>query len=657
MRTRLFALLCAVAAIATLNAQGERSPQEPAQPVFRSAADLIRVDMYATRDGKFVTDLKADEIEILEDGVKQDIETFEFVNIAADAPGDADERDEGDPATRDPRARVFVVFVDTHTTRLEGERNLRLSLVRFLDQLLGPSDLVGLMTPDMTASQVRLGRRATVISDVANDERWLKRVTSARADLVEHAWENCYGSPRGPSQRLNEMKARYRAKNTIAAMEDLVGHLRDLREERKAVLLLTGGWPFLDEGALLSNAPRTETDACAQDRVALARTDYGDLLDALTRSANRANVSFYPVNTRQLSEPPQTMLAQLRSQIRQRERRAMDTVSSQLRNLAEDTDGLAEVKTRNFEGITRRIIDDTSSYYLIGYQSTNSKIDGRFRNITVRTTRPGVRIRARRGYGGESARTLLVATEPAGPVVDPRMTTALTFVERFDGGAPFWGRSSAWEPGKDAESGGGAFWFVGELAAQTRTQLSWSAGATADVVVIAADKTQVMSSTVALGPSETAFTLRVPAEGSLAPGDYSVRVRLRPKADEDLQLSDSARVTLDAGTGSLGEALIWRRGPSTRLDYARTADPRFRRNERLRLEFPTSSADAADARVLDRMGRPISLPAGLSERQDSSGGFRWLVIEPPIAALAPGDYAIEVSQGGSSRITAFRVIP
>ena len=64
------------------------------------------------------------------------------------------------------------------------------------------------------------------------------------------------------------MTSRRNAVVTMDALQDLVGHLRDLREERKAVLVVTAGWPFEDEGGLLA-AGRNETDACAQDRAAL----------------------------------------------------------------------------------------------------------------------------------------------------------------------------------------------------------------------------------------------------------------------------------------------------------------------------------------------------------------------------------------------------
>src|SRR4029077_14154391 len=68
-----------------------------------------------------------------------------------------------------------------------------------------------------------------------------------------------------------------------------------------------------------------------------------------------------------------------------------------LRTLAENTDGLAIVNSNNLAGGLKRVVDDLSSYYLLGYYSTG-KLDGKFHPISVRVKRPGVTVRARRGY-------------------------------------------------------------------------------------------------------------------------------------------------------------------------------------------------------------------------------------------------------------------
>jgi VWFA-related protein len=663
MRTRLSTLSFVIVALATLTAQSAQSPRslqppETPQPVFRAESNFIRVDMYATEDGKFVTDLRPEEVEVYEDGVRQQVQTFEYVRIAPDGSDGSRPADE-EEAPEAARSRVYVVYIDTHTTQLERESALRLSLVRFLDRLLRPNDLVGLMTPDMEAADVILGRRSTVISDVANDERWLRRSPDPREDLQEFAWENCFPSrgPGGPSL-IGEMKARRRAKETIESLQDLVVHLRDLREERKAVLLVTAGWTFPLDSPV--NRPgRNETESCRSDRVALMNQDFHDPLRNLTRAANRANVSFYPVNTRRqfslddfksgfrgaVGMPAAVML---RSQ-----RQLFEINFQQLKSLAEDTDGVAEPSTRNLDRVTQRIIDDTSSYYLLGYQSTNARADGRFRSITVKVQRPGVRVRAREGYGGEAVPVRKL--RPAAPIVDSRVSFALGAVERFDALAPIWMRSAAWTLAHD--SPGGAFWFVGEVGSEIRTRAPWTRGAIAELEVLGADKRPVFSRSVRLRPTDGSFSLRVPESGVLPAGDYSVRLKLQPAGDDATAVHDAMRVTIEETQSAPGPAVLWRRGASSRLEYQRTADPRFRRTERLRLELPTASDAAASVQLLDRFGQPLQIPALLDARPDASGAFRWILVEVPIAALAPGDYTVEVTQGDAEQLTAFRIVP
>ncbi len=92
-----------------------------------------------------------------------------------------------------------------------------------------------------------------------------------------------------------------------------------------------------------------------------------------------------------------------------------------------------------------------------------------------------------------------------------------------------------------------------------------------------------------------AFGVRVPTNGPLAPGDYAVRVRLRGRdatasdAITSDAASDTARVTIADRPSAVGEAVMWRRGTSTGPQFVRTADPRYQRSDRLRLELATSA--------------------------------------------------------------------
>ena len=292
----------------------------------------------------------------------------------------------------------------------------------------------------------------------------------------------------------------------------------------------------------------------------------------------------------------------------------------------------------------------------MGYYTTNTKLDGSFRSISVRVKRPGLTVRARKGYRGfTSAELSRGGTAPSAPESAATVTAAVAPVVSFSARAQFRIRAAAWS--RPAASGtAGAFWVVGEIDQQTKRQAAWSGSAQVDVAVIAADGAQVATRRLDLRPADGAFTVEFPDAPGAAAGDYTVRIRLRSPVDGELALSDTVRVSVKDGT-PLGDAVMWRRGPSTGPQHLRTANPRFRRNERIRLELATSSAEPATARLIDRSGQPMTVPVEVTERPDPSGAFRWVVADLALAPFGPADYAIEVTQGPSKQLTAFRVVP
>lgn len=681
MRTRLSTLLSVIAASVVLTAQS--------QPTFRTGANYVRVDMYATVDGQPITDLKPEEVEVLEDDVAQTVEDFEHVQVRSAGAQETRVEPRGIEESRqmaqDARARVFIVFLDTYHTTIEGGKIMRLPLMRFLDRVLGPDDLIALMTPDMSASDISLGRKTTVLSNIMDDEWWGRRNRLYDDDPKDRLYEACGFAMGLSATMVSEMRARRREKLTLDALADLIVHLGGLREERKAVLAVTEGWQLFQENMALAGRgsegpaapplfrppvpPPAERGTlsqpmqieCEADRMTLALVNHDRRLRELTEDANRGNVTFYPVYARGLTvfdsdigpdPPPRGDIDGVNLRTRQ----------ESLRFLADYTDGVSVINTNNIDAALKRITDDLSSYYLLGYYSTNTQLDGRFRSISVRVTRPGVRVRARRGYRGRTAEEVLSGAGAAAETPESSsVTRALNAVVSVDTRSPFRIRASSWErPAADGTSVG-SFWIVGELDYRTRRELAWTAGSEAQIVVVAADGRQVESRTVSVSAADGAFGVRVPEAGTLAAGEYAVRVRLQPEGAADLALTDLARVIVSGGASAFGEAILWRRGPSTGPRYLRTADPRFQRSDRIRLELPSPPAEApgpsVTARLLDRAGNPLQIPLQITRRADPAGDVDWIVIDVTLAPMAAGDYAIEVAQGEGRRVTAFRVVP
>src|SRR5688572_3494211 len=213
MRTRLSVFLSALVAAAVLAAQGDQARRQ-SQATFRTGANYVRVDLYAMQDGMPVHDIRREEVELLEDGVPQAVEDFEHVLVRPPGTQETAAREpDGLQASReaaaDPRARVFVIFLDTYHTQLEGSANVRRPLIRFLERVLGPDDLVALMTPEMAGSDITLGRKTTVISNLLSEEWWGRRARIGDEDPKEILYKACAARM---NQSFEEVIARRREK-------------------------------------------------------------------------------------------------------------------------------------------------------------------------------------------------------------------------------------------------------------------------------------------------------------------------------------------------------------------------------------------------------------------------------------------------------------
>src|SRR3954469_15276816 len=194
--TRLVIISAAiVAGLARGDAQ-EGQPAPEKQPTFHLEANFVRVDVYPTAEGKAVRDLTAAHFELLEDGVPQKIETFEHLEIhggGTEGGREPNTVQEGRALAENPRARVFIVFLDTYHTGVAGSHRMQRAIVTLLDQILGPDDLFGVMTPEMSARDITLARRTTTTAGMLSKYwTWGRRDTKTRLDPEEDMYIMCF---------------------------------------------------------------------------------------------------------------------------------------------------------------------------------------------------------------------------------------------------------------------------------------------------------------------------------------------------------------------------------------------------------------------------------------------------------------------------------
>jgi VWFA-related protein len=678
--------------------QQQQKPQQqrpPDQPVFRVEATLVRVDAYITKNGVPVEDLTAADFELLEDGVAQKIETFERVKIAAGArtPAltDPNSQREGHERAADPRRRVFVIFLDTYHVRPENSQRAGTALARVLDQLLAPEDLVAVAKPEMDVTDLILGHKASVIErGLATSSFWGVGDDYTRLDAVESAYMTCY-----PQAVWRELIARRRERLTLDSLRDLVRHLQILRDERKAIIVVSEGWIlFRDNQGLMSmtggsvpGVPQIFTgpggkpslrnpnsyggatqQQCDTDRMTLAYQNNEQYFRDITGEANRTNAAFYPLDAGGLRSPVDASSPLDNRSLWALMRQRQDSLVS----LATATDGVAVYNTNDLAKGMQKVVADLSQYYLLGYYSTNTKLDGKYRRIRVRVKRPGLEIRAREGYRAATVEEITAGdpkaaprqntglfstsvAEPihpaaSGPVLSPELSAALGRLSQIRPTAPFRLHAIAAKT-----TGGLRLWIAGELeSAASRT--GWAAGADASVIVTAGDGAGG-AGRGAVEPGSRGFLIATNAGG--ASGDLQVQARLTPRGGGTAAMGEvvSVKVT-PPDVFAASEPLLFRLSGATAPPRP-AADFRFNRTERVRLEAPlASAARAASGRVLDRNGQPLEVPVTLSERDGD--GLRWLVADVNLAPLYNGDYGIELVAEREGKkatmVTAIRVV-
>jgi VWFA-related protein len=400
-------LALALAAAVGLAAQG--APPAPAapqgtgqQPTFRSGVEFVTMDAIV-RNGQdqFIADLKEDDFEIYEDGVKQQIAMFTLVhggrvhNLMTPPPAPTQEGIILPPSRprNDAAGRIFLIIVDDLHLDFRNTGRIRDLFKRISKNLVHEGDMFAMVS--------------TGTSSIAIDPTYDRK-------LLEDAIKKIAGGGLRPQEIIQgaegaegPSEVRYRAHVAFSTAYDMLRQMERIQGRRKAVVWVSNGFDFdpfsearLGEDPVFGGRFGQTREEGQQMRDQFNRgnvfadADLARELGEITRTANRANATIYSIDPRGLVAG-----ADLDDNVDPVEwdkhvRKTQDS----LRVLAEETGGIAVVNQNDFDKALKRIDAETSDYYMLGYASTNPDPMKRTRRIEVKVKRPELRVIYRTSY-------------------------------------------------------------------------------------------------------------------------------------------------------------------------------------------------------------------------------------------------------------------
>jgi VWFA-related protein len=415
------------------------TPQEDDDEVVRITTNLVQVDAVVTdRDGHHVTDLRAEDFEIIENGRPRQLTNFSYITTAR--PTDAASSSAAAvaaPAARSRNAppvpparlrpeqvqRTIALVVDDLRMSAESIHFARGALRKYVDEQVQPGDLVAIIrtSAGIGALQQFTSDRQQLYAAIER-VRWsphssggqsafapintLDRELGSAATEIPDSLPGSVDSERAGLKDLNEFRDELYTVGTLGAINFVVRGLREM-PGRKAVILFSDGLALYD--------PRGDTPR------------YVSNLQRLIDLANRASVVFYTIDARGLQPTGPTAADdtagspigaggsarsmrpdEIGEQILSPRSGALFESQGGLNFLARQTGGLSLSNQNDLNKGIRRALDDMRGYYLIGYRPDESAFDPltgrvRFNRLTVRVkNRPDLRVRSRSGYVGIS---------------------------------------------------------------------------------------------------------------------------------------------------------------------------------------------------------------------------------------------------------------
>ncbi|HVQ30242.1 MAG TPA: VWA domain-containing protein [Vicinamibacteria bacterium] len=402
----------------SLALSGPLTGQEP-PATFPAQLEQVTVDVVVT-DGKGVPiqGLKADDLQILEDGVPQAIVSFEaFVAPPAGAEKEvvANPRvstnlvgDEG------RKGRTFViVFDDVHLSAFTAQR-AKAAIASFVRTGTREGDRVTLTATGSGAywsARMSAGRDALVEA--------VKRFAGRYVPDPSRDYVSDYEAMRirnyHDTMILNRVQRRFEAAGVQTLLTQQGQHVQNMMAVEDPYVTARATevyYTATTRNRVTLEALQRSLDALVDQkgRKSLVLLSEGFIYDhqlpefkRLIDASRRANTAMYFVNSRGLEGLPLTMTAEFGGPLPAEDIGSAFTASMEdtegSESLAADSGGFTVRNTNDLGAGLERIGEETRAYYLVGYNPKNTARDGVFRKIEVKVVgRKGTRVRARKGY-------------------------------------------------------------------------------------------------------------------------------------------------------------------------------------------------------------------------------------------------------------------
>ena len=385
---RLVFLSALVAIFAQVNAQQNNNVPE-ATVTFKSEANLVVIDVgVKDKSGKVIPGLKKEDFTLMEDGKAQQISVFEFQQLDSDEPPPAvpavkpvpgakpeDKPVEKTtlpsgkpkPLIRFQDRRLVAMLFDFSTMGIPEQTRAQQSALQFIKEQLKPADIVEILTAGTGPLKVE--------QDFTDDRDRLVEVI--KAFPIGNASELAAAGGSGDDTAGDDTGAAFVADETEF---NIFNNDRKLATLESAAKLLAA---FPEKKALIYFSAGIEQSG----------HDNQAQLESAVNAAKRANVAFYPIDARGLvasapagdassaggrgSSAFQGGNVTSRGNSRNNSQETLST-------LAYDTGGKLFVDDNDLAVGMQKARDDISSYYILGYYSTNGKMDGKYRRVTVK---------------------------------------------------------------------------------------------------------------------------------------------------------------------------------------------------------------------------------------------------------------------------------